>query len=55
MFFVLLFLILAASAAHFFPEWSTVTVLLAAFGSVAVLRIAIGLFGRREPAGDKQP
>ena len=49
MLFVLLFLILAASAAYIFPEWSTLTVLLVAFGSVATQRIAFGVFSRPGP------
>ena len=32
-----------------------VTVLLAAFGSVVLLRIAIGLIGRRSQAESRQP
>lgn len=39
MFFVLIFLILAATTAYLFPEWSWVTVLLVSFGCVAALRI----------------
>ena len=50
MFFVLLFLILAAGAAYLFPEWSGVTVLLTAFGCVAVLRLALGLSKSSPPS-----
>lgn len=41
MFFVLIFLILAATLSHLFPEWSWVTVLVASFGGVATLRILL--------------
>jgi hypothetical protein len=43
MFFVLIFLILAATTSYLFPEWSWVTVLLVSFGSVATLRILVAV------------
>ena len=46
MFFVLIFLILAATTSYLFPEWSWVTVLLVSFGCVAALRILLGLTSR---------
>lgn len=42
MFFVLIFLILAATTSYFFPEWSIVMVLLASFGGVVALRLLLG-------------
>lgn len=53
MFFLLFFLILAATASYFFPDWSTVTTLLAAFACVAMLRIALGLFARSPAKKDE--
>lgn len=41
MFFVLIFLILAATTSYLFPEWSWATVLLVSFGCVATLRILL--------------
>ena len=46
MFFVLIFLTLAATTAYLFPEWSWLTVLLASFGGVAVLRTLAALGSR---------
>ncbi len=46
MFFVLIFLILAATASYLFPEWSWVTVLLVSFGCVATLRILLAVTSR---------
>ena len=46
MFFVLIFLILAATASYLFPEWSWVTVLLVSFGGVATLRILLAVTSR---------
>jgi len=43
MFFVLIFLILAATTSYLFPAWSWVTVLLVSFGGVATLRILLAL------------
>ncbi len=55
MFFALLFLILAAAIAFFFPEWSGVTVLAVAFGSVAALRLALGLTGKSATKSPDRP
>lgn len=41
MFFVLIFLILAATTSYLFPEWSWATVLLVSFGCIAALRILL--------------
>jgi len=46
MFFVLIFLILAATTSYLFPEWSWVTVLLVSFGFVATLRILLAVTSR---------
>jgi hypothetical protein len=46
MFFVLIFLILAATTSYLFPEWSWVTVLLVSFGCVAALRILLAVTSR---------
>lgn len=43
MFFVLIFLIVAATTSYLFPEWSWVTVLLVSFGCVAALRILLAV------------
>jgi len=43
MFFVLIFLILAATTSYLFPEWSWLTVLLASCGCVATLRILLAV------------
>lgn len=40
MFFVLIFLILAATTSYLFPDWSWGAVLLSTFGAVAVLLAA---------------
>ena len=46
MFFVLIFLILAATTSYLFPEWSWVTVLLVSFGCVVTLRILLAVTSR---------
>ena len=46
MFFVLIFLILAATTSYLFPEWSWVTVLLVSFGCMATLRILLAVTSR---------
>lgn len=46
MFFVLLFLILAASASYVFPEYSGLSILLVSLGCVATLRILLALTAR---------
>ncbi len=53
MFFVLLFLILSATAAYVFPEWSVLTVGLASFACVAILRIGLALAGRAAAKNDR--
>ncbi len=53
MFFVLIFLILAATTSYIFPEWSWVTVLLASFGCVAALRILLAVTSRSDNASNK--
>ena len=50
MFFVIIFLALAALGAYLFPEWSWATVLLLAFACVATLRLALW-FGDRAGKG----
>lgn len=50
MFFVLIFLILAATTSYFFPEWSALMVLLASLGGVAALRLLLGLNSRSRAA-----
>ncbi len=47
MFFVLIFLILAATTSYLFPEWSWVMVLLVSFGCVATLRILLAVTSRK--------
>ena len=46
MFFVLIFLILAATTSYLFPEWSWLVVLLVSFGCVAVLRMLLAVTSR---------
>lgn len=53
MFFVLVFFILAATSAYLFPAWSWGTVLLASFGCVAMLRIALAVTSRLRRAPRK--
>ncbi len=51
MFFVLIFLILAAATSSIFPEWSWPAILLASFACVATLRILLAL----APRSDRTP
>lgn len=53
MFFVIIFLALAAFASYLFPEWSWLSVLMVSFGSVVVLRLALMSTGRKAPASAK--
>lgn len=53
MFFVLIFLILAATTSYLFPEWSWVMVLLVSFGCVAALRILMAMTSRSGNAQKK--
>ena len=55
MFFVIIFLALAALGAYLFPEWSWATVLLLAFACVAALRLALWFSDRagKGSSGDK--
>jgi hypothetical protein len=53
MFFVIIFLALAAFASYLFPEWSWLSVLMVSFGSVVVLRLALISTGRKAPASAK--
>ena len=53
MFFVLIFLILAATTSYLFPEWSWVTVLAVSFGCMAALRILLALTPRSVSARRK--
>lgn len=46
MFFVLLFLILSATTASFFPEWSWASILMMSFACVAGLRILLAAIAR---------
>jgi len=46
MFFVLIFLILAATMSYLVPEWSWPVVLLVSFGCVAALRILLAMTSR---------
>ena len=46
MFFVLIFLILAATMSYLLPEWSWATVLLMSFGCVTTLRILLAVTSR---------
>ena len=52
MFLLIVFLVLAASIASFFPEWSWLTTLLVSLGCVLALRIVLAISGRsaRTPA-----
>lgn len=49
MFFVIIFLCLAALGSHFFPEWSGAAILGASFGCVVALRLL--LLGDRSGKG----
>ena len=53
MFFVLIFLILAAITSYLFPAGSWVTVSLVSFGCVATLRILLALTSRSVSAPKK--
>ncbi len=53
MFFVIIFLALAALGAYLFPEWSWATVLLLAFACVATLRLALWI-GDRAGKGSRE-
>lgn len=53
MFFVIIFLALAAFGAYLFPEWSWLSVLLVSFGSVLALRLALMFTERKAPASAK--
>ena len=46
MFFVLIFLMLAAVTSYLFPDWSWAAVLLVSFGGVAMLRILLVVTSR---------
>jgi hypothetical protein len=52
MFFVLIFLILAAFGAYFFPEWPWPVVLGASFACAVSLRLILYATGRAKPASD---
>lgn len=54
MFFVLIFLILAATTSYLFPEWSWLVVLLVSFGCVAVLRMLLGKFAVSSPVDGRR-
>lgn len=45
MFFVIIFLALAAFASYLFPNWSWVTTLLVSFGCVAAFRLILHFTG----------
>jgi phage-related holin len=53
MFFVIIFLALAAFASYIFPDWSWVTVLLVSFGCIAAFRLIIHFSGRSTSASAK--
>jgi len=53
MFFVIIFLILAALASHFFPTWSWVAILLFSLGTVATLRLLLHFLDRSAKTSDK--
>lgn len=53
MFFVLIFLILAAATSYLFPEWSRVSVLLVSLGCVAALRTLLAVTSRSGSAPRK--
>ncbi len=48
MFFMLIFLILAATTSYLFPEWSWAMVLLVSFGCVAALRLFLAVTSRSD-------
>ena len=53
MFFILVFLIVAASTFFLFPEWSSIMVLLVSFGSVIALRLLLAVVPRSDSASRK--
>jgi hypothetical protein len=53
MFFVLIFLILAALASYLFPAWSWAAVLAVSFGCVAALRLLLFLLDRSDSKAQK--
>lgn len=53
MFFVIIFLILAALASHFFPTWSWVAILVFSLGIVATLRLFLHFLDRSAKTSDK--
>ena len=53
MFFVIIFLALAAFASYLFPEWSWVTVLLVSFGCVAAFRLLLHFSGGSASSSEK--
>lgn len=50
MFFVIIFLSLAATGAYFFPDWSWAAILGAAFGCVLALRLLLAFADRANKA-----
>lgn len=53
MFFVIIFLILAALASYFFPSWSWGAILVFSLGSVAALRLFLHFLDRPGKTSDK--
>lgn len=53
MFFVLIFLILAATTSYLFPEWSWATILLLSLGCVATLRLLLAVGARSSKDSSK--
>lgn len=53
MFFVIIFLALAAFSSYLFPDWSWVTVVLVSFGCVAAFRLILHFTGRSASASEK--
>ena len=53
MFFILIFLILAATTFFLFPEWSSVMVLLVSFGGMIALRLLLAIMPRSDGASRK--
>ena len=55
MFFVIIFLILAALASSLFPAWSWAAVLAVSFGCVAALRLLLFFLDRSGRTSEKSP
>jgi len=55
MFFVIIFLILAALASYFFPTWSWAAILAISLGGVAALRLLLHFLDRAGEISEKNP